>query len=78
MAIPLKKSGVPASPLDGVTLILIQYQIILVFNSFQANAPLTAHVKGVHFLGENISLKMGSFAPFLATIEALSTTRALL
>jgi hypothetical protein len=26
-------------------------------NSFQAIAPLTAHKKGVHFLGEYISLK---------------------
>jgi hypothetical protein len=26
-------------------------------NSFQAIAPLTAHEKGVHFLGEHISLK---------------------
>jgi hypothetical protein len=47
-------------------------------NSFQAIAPLTAHEKGVHFLGEHISLKMGPFAPFLATIQALSKARAFL
>jgi hypothetical protein len=29
--IPLKKSGVPTSPLDGVTVILIDHQILLVY-----------------------------------------------
>jgi hypothetical protein len=48
------------------------------FNSFQANALLTAHEKGVHFLGEHISLKNGTFSPFLATIQPLSKTRVFL
>jgi hypothetical protein len=47
-------------------------------NSFQAIAPLTAHEKGVHFFGGHISLKMERFAPFLATIQALSKTRVFL
>jgi hypothetical protein len=29
--VPLKKSGVPTSPLDGVTVILIHHQIFQVF-----------------------------------------------
>jgi hypothetical protein len=33
------------------------------FNSFQAMAPLTGPKKGVHFLGEHISLKNGTFCP---------------
>jgi hypothetical protein len=36
-------------------------QVILYINSFQAIAPLTAHEKGVHFLGEHISLQKGTF-----------------
>jgi hypothetical protein len=36
------------------------------FNSFQANAPFTAHEKGVHFLGEHISLKNGTFCPLFS------------
>jgi hypothetical protein len=48
------------------------------FNSFQANAPLTVHEKGVHFWGSMFPSKMGPFAPFSATIQALSRTRAFL
>jgi hypothetical protein len=48
------------------------------FNSFQAFAPLTAHEKGVHFFGEHISLKNGSFCPVLATIQPLSKARVFL
>jgi hypothetical protein len=47
-------------------------------NSFQAIAPLTAHGKGVNVLGIIFPSKMGLFAPFLATIQALSRTRAFL
>jgi hypothetical protein len=47
-------------------------------NSFQANAPLMAHEKGVHFWGSIFPSKMEPFAPFLATIQALSRTRAFL
>jgi hypothetical protein len=47
-------------------------------NSFQAIAPLTAHEKGVHFLGEHISLKNGTFCPLLATIQPLSKERVFL
>jgi hypothetical protein len=49
-----------------------------VINSFQANAPLMAHEKGVHFLGEHISLKNGTFCPLLATIQPLSKARVFL
>jgi hypothetical protein len=33
-------------------------------------APILAPILGVHFWGEHISLKMGPFAPFSATIQA--------
>jgi hypothetical protein len=46
-------------------------------NSFQAIAPLMGQKKG-SFLRGHISLKMGCFAPFLATIQALSRTRVFL
>jgi hypothetical protein len=35
-------------------------------NSFQAIAPLMAHEKGVHFLGEHISLKNLTFCPLFS------------
>jgi hypothetical protein len=41
-------------------------------------APLTGPKKGVLFLGGISPSKMGRFAPFLATIQALSTTRVFL
>jgi hypothetical protein len=41
-------------------------------------ALLTGPEKGVHFLGEHISLKNGTFCPLLATIHALSRTRGFL
>jgi hypothetical protein len=37
-------------------------------------APILAPILGVHFFRGHISLKMGRFAPFLATIQALSKT----
>jgi hypothetical protein len=37
-------------------------------------APILAPILGVQFLGEH-TLKMGPFAPFSATIQALSSTR---
>jgi hypothetical protein len=48
------------------------------FNSFQALAPLTGPEKWGPFLRGHISLKMGPFTPFLATIQALSSARAFL
>jgi hypothetical protein len=47
-------------------------------NSFQAIAPLTGQKKGVLFLGGISPSKMGLFAPFLATIQPLSSARAFL
>jgi hypothetical protein len=47
-------------------------------NSFQAIALLTGQKKEVLFLRGHISLKMGCFAPFLSTIQALSSTRVFL
>jgi hypothetical protein len=41
-------------------------------------APLTGPEKGVLFWGEHVSLKMGPFAPFLATIQPLSKARVFL
>jgi hypothetical protein len=41
-------------------------------------APLTGQEKEVHFVGERISLKNGTFPPFLATIQPLSSARAFL
>jgi hypothetical protein len=37
-------------------------------------APILVPILGVHFFRGHISLKMGRFAPFLATIQALSKT----
>jgi hypothetical protein len=48
------------------------------FNRIPVMAPILALILGVHFLGEHISLKMGPFAPFSATIQRLSKTCALL
>jgi hypothetical protein len=48
-----------------------------IVNSFQAMAPLTGPEKGVLLRGISPS-KMGHFAPLLATIQALSRTRAFL
>jgi hypothetical protein len=39
-------------------------------------APILAPILGVHFFGGIFPSKMGSFAPFLATIQALSRARA--
>jgi hypothetical protein len=41
-------------------------------------APLTGHKKGYFFWGSIFPSKMGPFAPFLATIQPLSTARAFL
>jgi hypothetical protein len=41
-------------------------------------APILAPILGVHFLGEHISLKNGTFCPLLATIQRLSKTCAFL
>jgi hypothetical protein len=41
-------------------------------------APLTGHKKGLHFWGSIFPSKMGPFAPFLATIQPLSSARAFL
>jgi hypothetical protein len=35
-------------------------------------APIPAPILGVHFLGGIFPSKMGRFAPFLATIQAIS------
>jgi hypothetical protein len=49
-----------------------------ILNSFQAVAPLTGPEKG-YFLGGSIfPSKMGPFAPFLATIQPLSSACAFL
>jgi hypothetical protein len=37
-------------------------------------APISAPILGVHFFGGCFPPKMGRFAPFLATIQALSKT----
>jgi hypothetical protein len=41
-------------------------------------APLMGPKKGFHFFRGHISLRMGPFAPFLATLQALSKTYAFL
>jgi hypothetical protein len=41
-------------------------------------APLTGPKKGVYFWGSIFPSKMGPFAPFLATIQPLSSARAFL
>jgi hypothetical protein len=41
-------------------------------------APILAPILGVHFLGDHISLKNGTFCPLFTTIQALSRTRAFL
>jgi hypothetical protein len=48
------------------------------FLSLFNRIPVLAPILGVHFMGEHISLKMGPFAPFSATIQRLSKTRAFL
>jgi hypothetical protein len=48
------------------------------FNRIPVMAPLLAPILGAYFWGEHISLKNGTFCPFLATVQALSTTRAFL
>jgi hypothetical protein len=47
-------------------------------NRIPVMAPILAPLLGVHFWGEYISLKNGTFCPFSATIQALSRTRAYL
>jgi hypothetical protein len=37
-------------------------------------APISAPILGIHFFRGRFSLKMGQFAPFLATIQAISKT----
>jgi hypothetical protein len=51
---------------------------ICLLNSFQAIAPLTGQKKGVLFKGGVSPSKIGAFAPFLATIQALSSTSVFL
>jgi hypothetical protein len=47
-------------------------------NRIPVMAPISAPIFGVHFLGGVSPSKMGRFAPFLATIQALSKTRVFL
>jgi hypothetical protein len=49
-----------------------------ILNRIPVMAPILAPILGVHFFGEHISLKNETFAPFSATIQALSRTRAFL
>jgi hypothetical protein len=50
------------------------WHAIAVFISSPAIMPLAALYFGVTFFRGHISLKMGRFAPFLATIQRLSKT----
>jgi hypothetical protein len=47
-------------------------------NRIPVMAPILAPLLGVHLFRGHISLKMGRFDPFLATIQHLSKTRAFL
>jgi hypothetical protein len=47
-------------------------------NRIPVMAPILAPILGVHFFGGIFPSKMGRFAPFLATIQALSKTCAFL
>jgi hypothetical protein len=76
MAVFGQKSYLPASLIDPILKNIACCSILI--NSFQAIAPLTGQKKGVFFLRGNISLKMGRFAPLLATIQPFSEARAFL
>jgi hypothetical protein len=52
--------------------------LVLSLNRIPVMAPILAPILGVHFWGSIFSSKMGPFAPFPATIQALSRTRAFL
>jgi hypothetical protein len=47
-------------------------------NRIPVMAPISAPILGVHFFRGHVSLKMGHYAPFLATILAFSKTSVFL